>query len=107
MEKLLSNLVLDYWYKVLMAVGILVFISTASGLLPKLPTAPSLLISMGVFFWGLGEWINHPLQTGLMPATAYMPAGVVTSHPRNVRPIGVIFDLVGFVLLAVGLYRLF
>ncbi len=103
----LSNLVLDSWYKVLMVVGMFVFLLTAAGVLSVLPAVPSLLISLGIFLFGLGEWVNHPLQTGLLSATAFHPAGIVTSYPRRFSVAGCIFDLIGLGLLGAGVYRLF
>ena len=64
------------------------------------------LISLGAFFIGLGEWVNHPLQTGLLPASAHHPAGVLTAHPRSNKPIGLLFVLLGIAVAGSGVYRL-
>ena len=103
----LSKLELDYWYKVLMVVSVVVFLLAGSGVLKALPVAPTILISIGAFFVGLGEWINHPLQTGFLAPNAYRPSGVVTSHPRSNKFIGVGFLLLGLVLILWGIFRLF
>jgi hypothetical protein len=106
MDNPLSKLALDYWYQVLMAVGIAVFLAAGAGLLSVFPTVPSAVISLGCFFVGLGEWINHPLQTALMRASAYHPGAVITGHPRNPKFAGVAFDVLGAVLICIGLYKL-
>jgi len=106
MDNPLSKLELDYWYKVLMVVSFVVFLLAAMGLLKAFPTAPTAFISLGVFFIGMSEWINHPLQTGFLPATIYRPGGVVTSHPRRSSFIGNIFLWPGLILVALGLFRL-
>ncbi|MDT4331834.1 hypothetical protein ACQE3E_12125 [Methylomonas sp. MED-D] len=107
MDNPLSKLALDYWYQVLMVVSFVVFLSAGAGVLSaSFPTIPTAVISLGCFFVGLGEWINHPLQTALMSATAYHPGGVITSHPRNPRFVGVAFDVLGAILIVFGLYRL-
>ncbi|WP_426993745.1 hypothetical protein [Methylomonas sp. CM2] len=106
MDNPLSKLALDYWYQVLMVVSFVVFLSAGAGVLSAFPTIPTAVISLGCFFVGLGEWINHPLQTALMSATAYHPGGVITSHPRNPRFVGVAFDVLGAILIVFGLYRL-
>lgn len=103
----LSNLILDYWYKVLMVVGFFVFLLAGLGLLSAFPIAPTVLISSGLFFLGLGEWINHPLQTEFVEANAYHPSGQLTGYPRNNTPVGVLFALLGFSLIIYGLLRLF
>ena len=102
-----EKLSLDHWYKVLMAVGLAVFVLAGSGFFKEFPAGPTALCGLGVFFIGMGEWINHPLQTKLMAGSAMFPAGVVTSHPRNPRPIGVFFDIVGVALLGYGVFRLY
>lgn len=107
MENPLSKLALDYWYQVLMVVCIVVFLLAGSGVLKAFPVAPTAAISIGGFFTGLGEWINHPLQTGFLPPSIYNPGGIVTSHPRNNSPLGVAFDALGIAIICVGIYKLF
>jgi hypothetical protein len=107
MENPVSKLALDHWYKVLMAGGLFVFLLAGAGMLKNLPTLTTATIALGVFFIGMGEWINHPLQTKLMPASLLSPGGVITGHPRAAKPIGVFFDLCGFTLVAFGAYKLF
>lgn len=100
MSNPLEKLALDHWYKVLMAGGFTVFLLTAAGLLPALPVKPCLLISLGTFFFGLGEWRNHPLQTRI--------AGnfKITGHPRAANGVGSVFDLLGLALIGYGLWQL-
>jgi len=104
-ENPLSKLALDYWYQVLIVVSIVVFLSSGAGALKAFPTAPTALISLGGFWIGLGEWVNHPLQTGFLPPNAYRPGGIVTSHPRRPRAAGNSFLLLGFILVASGIYK--
>lgn len=106
MDNPLSKLALDHWYQVLMVVGIVVFILAGMGVLKAFPVAPTALISLGGFLVGVGEWINHPLQTALMPATARFPGGVITGHPRSPKVIGVAFDILGLALIGIGFYKL-
>jgi hypothetical protein len=106
-ENPLSKLALDYWYQVLMVVSIMVFLLSGAGLLKAFPTAPTALISLGGFWIGLGEWVNHPLQTGLLPRSAYYPSGIVSGHPRRPSALGSFFLLFGFILVAWGIYKLF
>jgi hypothetical protein len=107
MENPLAKLALDYWYQVLMVVSIFIFALTGAGLLPAFPTIPAALISLGSFFISLGEWINHPLQTRIIPQTTHSPAGIATSHPRNNTPTGITFVLLGFCLAGFGTYKMF
>jgi hypothetical protein len=107
MENPLSKLDLDYWYKVLMVVSVAILILAGTGVLKAFPTVPTALISLGCFFIGLGEWQNHPLQTGFLPPTAYHPGGVLTSHPRHSNAVGTFFLVLGLILAAVGVYKCF
>lgn len=107
MDNPLSKLALDYWYQVLMVVGVVVFLASGSGLLKEFPVLPTATISLGSFFIGLGEWINHPLQTVLVGANIERPSGMLTGHPRSSRPIGVVFNIFGLALIVFGGYKLF
>lgn len=107
MDNPLSKLALDYWYKVVLVVCIAIFLLTGAGLLHTFPTVPTAIISLGGFFVGLGEWINHPLQTALVPPSAYHPPGVLKGHPRKPTLLGVAFLVFGLVLVGVGVYKLF
>ena len=101
MDNPLSKLALDYWYKVLMVVGIVVFILAGAGVLKAFPVVPTALISFGVFWVGLGEWINHPLQTKIHPV------GIIRGYHRNTKFIGIAFDALGLGLIVFGIYKYF
>ncbi len=90
-----------------MVVGLFVFLLAGLGLLSAFPIAPTVLISSSLFFIGLGEWVNHPLQVEFVEANAYHPAGKLTGYPRNNQPLGVFFDVLGGALIGYGIYRLF
>jgi hypothetical protein len=105
MDNPLSKLALDYWYKVVLVVCIAIFLLTGSGLLHAFPTVPTALISLGGFFVGLGEWVNHPLQTALMRGSAMFPSGVISGHPRAPKPLGLTFDILGAALIVYGGYK--
>jgi hypothetical protein len=105
MDNPLSKLALDYWYQVLMVVSIVVFLASGAGVLNAFPTIPTSVISLGCFFIGLGEWTNHPLQTRILYATAYQPGGVIRGHPRNPKPTGIAFDVLGIALIIFGGYK--
>lgn len=105
MDNPLSKLALDYWYKVLMVIGVVIFLLTGAGLLKAFPTMPTALISMGLFWLGLGEWINHPIQTILKAPEYPFPGGIITGHPRNNSPLGITFVVIGVALIVFGGYK--
>ena len=102
----LEKLTMDYWYKVLIVGGFSVFLLAGGGLLDRLPLLPTISLSLGLFCIGLGEWINHPLQTTLWAPGGPFPTGKVTGHPRRTSLAGLVFDAVGVALCSFGLYRL-
>ncbi|WP_230049334.1 hypothetical protein [Erwinia aphidicola] len=63
MENPVNKLKLDAWYMVVISVCTAIFLASGAGMLPNLPTSPTLLISLGGVFLGLGEWKNHPRYT--------------------------------------------
>lgn len=102
MDNPLTKLALDHWYQVLMVGGLVIFIMCGAGLLPNYPTAETALISIGVFFVGVGEWKNHPLQTRLVNSPDF-GRGEITGYPRNNNAIGLLFLFFGIVLIAAGI----
>lgn len=103
----LSKLALDYWYQVLMLVCFTIFVLTGTGMLNAYPTLPLAVISAGGFFIGLGEWINHPLQTTIIHSTPYRDGGIITGHPRSNSIVGLIFLVIGAALVIYGGYSFF
>ena len=90
MNNPLSKLTLDYWYKVLIVAGAFVFLLNGTGVLSAYPPGPTALVSLGVFFWGIGR----------VTAT-------ISGYPRNPKRIGVVFDILAFVLIAIGVWKFF
>ncbi|HAV1764873.1 TPA: hypothetical protein JG926_001688 [Enterobacter hormaechei subsp. steigerwaltii] len=104
MNNPLSNLQLDVWYKVLIVICTIVFLSTAGGLLPKLPTNSTLLISLGGIFFCCGEWKNHPRYTIVQEAMGQRFLG--TDFKRAFSITGTILCLFGAYLMYKGIMPL-
>jgi len=64
MDNPLSRLSLDRWYKVFIAAGFAVFILVGTGVLKVFPILPTVLISLGFFFVGLGVPVSANSATG-------------------------------------------
>lgn len=96
----LSNLKLDQWYHIAMVVGLGVFIATAVGALKVLPATATLLISLGVFLIGWGEFINHPHRVG------FVPGWQIETTSRSPGCLGLFLDLIGCALIIVGVWKL-
>lgn len=103
----LRALVLDYWYKLMIAIAFTCLILSLTVNLVGVDNNAVQLISLGCIFWGIGEWINHPLQQTLVKAAGGFPVGKTSGHPRNGSIPGYFFDLVGLAILGLGIYKLF
>ena len=101
MQNPLDKINLDAWYKVVMVVGIFVFALSGAGILKEFPVVPTALISLGMFFIGLGEWINHPLQHTVRPGF------IGRGYPRRQSFAGIVFDILGIALIGYGCVDLF
>ena len=107
MNNPLSKLALDYWYKVLIVAGAFVFLVNGTGLLSAYPAVPTALVSLGVFFWGIGEWINHPYQEMLSYDAYGRVEATISGYPRSPKPIGILFDVFAFLLMVYGIWKFF
>lgn len=100
MDKVPTWLKVDHWYHAFILVGVAGSAAALSVEMKGIANAHALLLFSGMFFWGIGEWINHPLQTTLTPGWK------ITGHPRNANLSGTAFDLVGLALIATGIYKI-
>lgn len=106
MNNPLSKLTLDYWYKVLIVAGAFVFLLNGTGVLSAYPRPYSTGFPWRLF-WGIGEWINHPYQEMLQYDGLGRVTATISGYPRNPKRIGVVFDILAFVLIAIGVWKFF
>ncbi|WP_429278702.1 hypothetical protein [Pantoea dispersa] len=104
MNNPIPNLKLDVWYKVMISVCTIIFLATAAGLLPNLPTKETLLASLGALFLGLGKWKNHPRHTIVQEVWNRQYLG--TGFKRKFSVTGTLLCLLGLYLLYKGLWHL-
>lgn len=94
----LQKLTLEHWYKMLITASFSILVLALLFPMHGVPNAAVQLLALGGLCIGTGEWINHPLQTRVS-----IPDNLkITSHPRRLLATGIVFDLLGFVLLALG-----
>ncbi len=97
----------EHWYHLFVALGATGALVALTLDVKGITNIQALLLSLGLMFVGVGEWINHPLQTRLMPPTALTPGGgIITGHPRSNSILGVLFDVLGMGLLALAIYKI-
>ena len=97
----LANLAIDYWYKAVLVIATCVLIASLSVEMKGVENCVVQLIALGAIFIGLGEWINHPLQTRLIPGAK------ITGHPRRNKLGGNLLDALGVVLILIGVVKIF
>lgn len=108
MDNPLKNLIIDQWYKALLVLGATVFILALTIELRGIANSIALLISLGVILIGIGEWINHPLQTRILPPGEHYPGWLQGSgYVRRNTLLGLLFDCFGIVLIVIGIIKIF
>lgn len=103
MQAPLNQLSLDHWYKVLVAACFVTFLLAGAGVLKVLPAVPTVLISLGGFWVGLGEWINHPKVTITLGISFDGTVSTAEGFPRRPRRLGNAFNALGGALVVAGL----
>jgi hypothetical protein len=107
MSDLPSFLRVKYWYQCFVVLGILGIVASLSVKIDTITNSDALLF-LGLFFFGTGEWINHPVQSAFVPPNAYTGGpGIITRHNRQPSFRGYLFDILGFLLILAAAYKLF
>ncbi|TOE56360.1 hypothetical protein CGJ40_23265 [Vibrio parahaemolyticus] len=97
MEKVLSTLKLDQYYKVILVVSAFaLFLSLKCPLMVSNDVVST--ISVGFLLIGIGEWINHPAETTITPQYR------ITVRNRTNTKIGTVLDLIGLAVIGVGVF---
>lgn len=95
----LSALTIDSWYKIIPAIGAVTLVLSLTVEIKPLPNLLVLLCSIGAIFIGIGEWINHPLQTQVGRGMK------ITSRNRINTISGNVWDFAGLAITAFGLFK--
>lgn len=95
------NAAFEKWYLLLSAAGILLSVAAlAAG------NSAFLLVTLGMVFVGLGEFINHPYREAWIGDPRYPGAAKISGHPRRNRPHGIAFLGTGGVLMLIGIAKI-
>ncbi|WP_132703599.1 hypothetical protein [Reinekea marinisedimentorum] len=100
MSNPLQALKIDYWYKAVLVICTALLIICLTVPLQGVSNPIASLICIGGIFIGLGEWINHPLQTSV--GNGFQ----ITGHPRRFNFLGSVFVLIGLGLVGYGVYSI-
>jgi hypothetical protein len=99
----LEKLKIEYWYHAFSVVGAFVFIMSLCFKL-TVDNRKVQLISLGVFLLSIGEWINHPLFE--QPCRGPGFTGKWIFHPRRVSFFGGAIEVLGGILILLGILKL-
>lgn len=105
MDNPLSKLNLKWWFSVLMTVSFFIFVLSLTVELKVFTNEIVALFSAGTFFVALGSFANLTTQQGM----AHL-MGVTTKIEKDAFKLsvaGVIFYIVGSLLIVAGIYKLF
>ena len=107
----LEQLIIDHWYKAMLTLSTVLLILSLTVDIRVISNESLALLSTGLIFISLGEWINHPLQTALFnPLIDQTTTYKLTSNNRKPCRLGNLFNILGglFVCMgAVAVYRFF
>jgi len=98
LENLFKNLTLEYWYKMLILMSFVLLVVSLIFPIQMIPNGALALLSLGGFFIGTGEWINHPYQEAVTPSRRYK----YVSYSRKNCTDGVITVIVGGAFAVAG-----
>lgn len=103
-----NNLLLDEWYKPIVYLGGIILIGSlfAPLQIPESNRLQILLVSLGAFLWGIGEWQNHYYQYPIFMGrgnTSKKLMRLETSSGRIFNHLGLLCIAVGLVWLVYGL----
>lgn len=95
----LQNLTIDNWYKGIFVLGACVLVLALSVELKNISNNLVQCAALGFILIGIGEWINHPLQT------KFVPGFKLTSYNRLPSILGTLFDILGLIIIMVGIWK--
>ncbi len=97
----LSNLKIDKWHHAILVISAVVLVVSLTVKLEGVPNTFVQLVALGGIFIGIGEWINHPLQTRVGGGLK------ITSHNRINTWSGNLWDILGVVAIVFSMWHHF
>jgi len=97
----LDSLNIEHWWKAVAAAGVALCVAAVAAKHNQL-----LLLGLGTLSCGIGEWVNRPLQQTLVQQGFGGLNGIVTGYPWRPKPLGLILDGIGILLIVYGTIRI-
>jgi hypothetical protein len=95
----LSGLKIEHWWHAFTIVGGAGFVASIAITSQYIHQRDLILLSMSLFLFGIGQWINHPIQQG------FIGNGIITAYDRRPYPLGVALEWLGVVIFLVEVVR--
>jgi hypothetical protein len=100
MSNPLSGLKIDHWWHAFTVVGTAGMIATLAVKTEIIAKRDAFLLLPGLFLFGVGQWINHPLQTTI--AGSYK----ITGYHRRTCPLGLCLECIGCAIIVGEIVRI-
>lgn len=103
----LSNLEIKGWYHIMIVTGLFLFVLSLTVEFVGVNNNIIQLFSLSMFFYGLGELINHPHQQIVRHPDELIPTFMIGSgNPRKNSFTGVLFLCISVMLLLASIYKM-
>ena len=104
MGDFLKGLKIDRWYKVFVYLGAVAFVVSLFIEVKGVTNLELVVLSLGFFFIGVGEWKNEKFAVEFKPPNVYTGPAAMFQYPvRKPDFVGVFFDVIGAVFFLFGL----
>lgn len=102
MGDMFSGLKLEHWWHAFTVVGGAGLVAATAATIKGLPQRDAILLCLGLFLFGIGQWINHPVEERVNPMLQLK----ITAYHRRPGKLGRTLEAVAVVLFSVAVVRL-
>jgi hypothetical protein len=102
-----TQLVIDYWYKAMLVICTALLILSLVAEIKVIGNLALMELATGGILLSIGEWINHPFQQKIVRNPYGCIIGNITSKNRQPTATGNLFDICGFILIALGAFEVY
>jgi hypothetical protein len=95
---------MEHWWHAFTVTGAGGMIASLAVKFDFIPQRDAFCLFLGMFLFGIGQWINHPVQANIH----FDPRATFTStgHPRHCTFFGVCLELLGGLIFVVEVFRI-
>ena len=96
----LSGLKLEHWWHAFTVLGGCGMVASLAIRSDCIAQRDAFLFFLAMFLFGVGQWINHPIQQ------RFIPGGIITGYRRHATFTGVSLEFVGGVIFLIAIVRI-